>query len=240
MTSLFTVKSIHMINSWTYNLPKNTECTICRCNLNCSSLYHQDKGLDSYVVTGVCSHSFHYECIKPWVDKNKYCPICAQEWKYIQPTRDLPKMDPVQNYKNNYATLPSPIPGVAPLAVPPNIFAHASLENIPKPPKNFADASLENMPKPPKIDTNIPSDFSSDLPSNLTNEQKDFYKNVYKLNHTENKLENKKIHINYKVDLENHVVTVTKKSESPKDSESSIMDVDTDDGTEIDTDDDDI
>lgn len=82
MSSLFSIKSIDMVNSWTYNLPKNTECTICRTSLNCPSLYNQDKGLDSFVVSGVCGHSYHYECIKPWVEKNKYCAICMQEWKY--------------------------------------------------------------------------------------------------------------------------------------------------------------
>jgi hypothetical protein len=79
----FQIKSINLFSSWAYNLPKNTDCTICRCNLNIPSLYNQEKGIDSYVVSGTCNHSFHYECIKPWVDKNKYCPICFSEWNYI-------------------------------------------------------------------------------------------------------------------------------------------------------------
>jgi len=76
------IKSINLFSSWVYNLPKNTDCTICRCNLNLSSLYNQEKGIDSYVVSGACNHSFHYECIKPWVEKNNYCPICFSEWQY--------------------------------------------------------------------------------------------------------------------------------------------------------------
>ena len=76
------IKSINLFSSWVYNLPKNTDCTICRCNLNLSSLYHQEKGIDSYVVSGACNHSFHYECIKPWVEKNHYCPICFSEWQF--------------------------------------------------------------------------------------------------------------------------------------------------------------
>ena len=83
------IKSINLFSSWVYNLPKNTDCTICRCNLNLSSLYHQEKGIDSYVVSGACNHSFHYECIKPWVEKNHYCPICFSEWQFnVKPVED--------------------------------------------------------------------------------------------------------------------------------------------------------
>lgn len=78
----FQINSIKILSSWGYNFPTNTDCTICRCNLNTNSIYHQDKGLDSQVVEGVCGHSFHYECIGPWVDKNKHCPICSAEWFY--------------------------------------------------------------------------------------------------------------------------------------------------------------
>jgi hypothetical protein len=82
MSTKFVVNEIKIMSSWGYNLPSNTDCTICRCSLNTNSLYHQDKGMDSYVVDGTCGHSFHYECIKPWVDKNKHCPICSAQWNY--------------------------------------------------------------------------------------------------------------------------------------------------------------
>jgi len=85
MSSPFMIKNINMFSSWVYNLPKNTDCTICRCSLNIPSLYNQEKCCDSYVVTGTCQHSYHYDCIKHWVDKNNYCPICAQPWIYQQP-----------------------------------------------------------------------------------------------------------------------------------------------------------
>jgi hypothetical protein len=84
MDSSFKITGINLFSSWVYNLPKNSECTICRCNLNLPSLYNQDKGLDSYVVSGICNHSFHNECIKPWVEKNKYCPICFQKWEFAK------------------------------------------------------------------------------------------------------------------------------------------------------------
>lgn len=89
MSSKFVVKDIRILSSWGYNLSSNTDCTICRNNLNTNSLYYQDKGLDSYVVQGTCGHSFHYECIKPWVEKNKHCPICSAEWNYAD--RKLPQ-----------------------------------------------------------------------------------------------------------------------------------------------------
>ena len=50
MSNKFTVNKIRLLSWWEYNLPSNTECSICRESLNTNSLYHQDKGLDSYVV----------------------------------------------------------------------------------------------------------------------------------------------------------------------------------------------
>ena len=82
MSNKFVVNNIRILSSWGYNLSSNTDCTICRCSLNTNSLYNQDKGLDSYVVEGTCGHSYHYECIKPWVEKNGRCPICSVNWSY--------------------------------------------------------------------------------------------------------------------------------------------------------------
>ena len=39
-------------------------------------------GIDSFVVTGLCGHSFHYDCIDPWIKTNKFCPICSSIWNY--------------------------------------------------------------------------------------------------------------------------------------------------------------
>jgi len=82
MLPKFHVNSIKMFSSWGFNLPSNTDCTICRSSLNTHSLYNQDKGIDSIISEGTCGHSFHFECIKPWVDKNKHCPICSAIWMY--------------------------------------------------------------------------------------------------------------------------------------------------------------
>ena len=103
MTSSFDIKHINLFSSWVYNLPKNTDCTICRCNLNVSSLYNQEKGIESIVVTGVCDHSFHYDCIKPWIEKNKHCPICSTVWQYQQksiekePEKNVKKINIIGN-----------------------------------------------------------------------------------------------------------------------------------------------
>jgi hypothetical protein len=68
-----------------------------------SSLYNQEKGIDSYVVSGACNHSFHYECIKPWVEKNKYCPICFQKWEFAK-QEDLKNFGKQEDIKKNEIT----------------------------------------------------------------------------------------------------------------------------------------
>jgi len=83
MSNIFTIKSVNLFSSHVHNLPKNQECTICRCNLNVSSLHNQEKCIDSIITTGVCGHSFHMECINPWINQNKHCPLCSQKWQYL-------------------------------------------------------------------------------------------------------------------------------------------------------------
>ena len=81
--SRFTVNKINILSGWVYNLPTNCDCSICRVSLNTNSIYNQDKGVDSFVVQGVCNHSFHYECIKQWIETtNKHCPYCFVQWVY--------------------------------------------------------------------------------------------------------------------------------------------------------------
>jgi RING-box protein 1 len=80
MSSKFIINDIKILSSWGFNLPSNTDCTICRHNLNSKSLYKQNIDEDSIVQTGNCGHSFHHECINPWVIKHKTCPICFADW----------------------------------------------------------------------------------------------------------------------------------------------------------------
>jgi hypothetical protein len=78
--SLFKINNINMISSWGYNLSMNTECTICRCNLNENSLFSQEKGIDSDIIDNICGHYYHVECINPWILKYNTCPLCAALW----------------------------------------------------------------------------------------------------------------------------------------------------------------
>jgi len=78
----FKINKLNCIATFIYNLPENNDCTICRCNLNCNSLYYQDKNLDSYVVIGTCGHAYHQECITGWIKEHPRCPICAKKWCY--------------------------------------------------------------------------------------------------------------------------------------------------------------
>ena len=80
--SKFKIINIKLLNTHIYNLSLNTDCTICRCNLNSESIYAQEKCIDSYVVSGLCGHSFHYECINPWVSSQPNCPLCSAKWCY--------------------------------------------------------------------------------------------------------------------------------------------------------------
>jgi hypothetical protein len=82
METKFKINSIKVISTWCYKLDKNIDCTICRTNLNLNSIYAQEKGTDSYVVSGMCGHSYHYECIDPWIKTNSHCPICSNKWAY--------------------------------------------------------------------------------------------------------------------------------------------------------------
>lgn len=81
----FKINKITLLSTWCHNLQNNTDCTICRTNLNCNSIYAKDK--ESIVVSGMCGHSFHNECIESWLNptngfSNKQCPICSTKWVY--------------------------------------------------------------------------------------------------------------------------------------------------------------
>lgn len=75
----FIIDDIKIIGGWKYILPSNTECSICRASLNSNSLLNNDD-TESNIVTGLCSHTFHEECIKPWLKNNKHCPLCSKDY----------------------------------------------------------------------------------------------------------------------------------------------------------------
>lgn len=60
---------------------KNADCTICRHSLNNDSIYAKEENYTSEILTSKnCGHSFHKECIIPWLNKYYKCPICADKW----------------------------------------------------------------------------------------------------------------------------------------------------------------
>ena len=81
METKFKILSMKLINTSLHNLDKNIDCTICRCNLNENSIY-SNKINDSIIITGMCGHSFHNECILPWLQNQQNCPICSSKWTY--------------------------------------------------------------------------------------------------------------------------------------------------------------
>lgn len=80
ITTKFKIVNVNLLSTWCYNLKNNVDCTICRNNLNADSIYAQESRIESCVITGICGHSFHQECITPWVKSNPHCPICSSKW----------------------------------------------------------------------------------------------------------------------------------------------------------------
>ena len=61
---------------------KNDDCTICRKSLDEDSIFAQEENYCSTLVSNsICNHTFHKECIEPWLRKFNKCPICASQWK---------------------------------------------------------------------------------------------------------------------------------------------------------------
>ena len=80
--SCFEINNVKLVTSWSFNLSKNTECTICRQHLNTFSIYAKDNKVEEIeLFTGACGHSFHKECIIPWLNTQDKCPICSESMK---------------------------------------------------------------------------------------------------------------------------------------------------------------
>jgi hypothetical protein len=80
MEPFIKINNMNIISSWSYVSDKNTDCTICRQSINNNSVYAVEKGVQSTVLSGLCGHIFHTECINPWLKTNKRCPICSQPY----------------------------------------------------------------------------------------------------------------------------------------------------------------
>lgn len=75
------INTCKIICSWSYNLDKNTSCTICYESLNSDSSYSIEKNVRSTLSAGLCGHMFHTECIGAWLTQNIKCPICSQNYQ---------------------------------------------------------------------------------------------------------------------------------------------------------------
>lgn len=76
----YKLNSVKMLNASVLNLAGSTICSICRENLNNNSISATDKNMESSVEIGICNHSFHEECINPWIKINNKCPTCSTPW----------------------------------------------------------------------------------------------------------------------------------------------------------------
>lgn len=76
----FEVKS-HTIFCSRVHEYKNSDCTICRQSLEEDSIYAKEENyLSTLMTNSKCGHTFHKECIIPWLKKYNKCPICTISW----------------------------------------------------------------------------------------------------------------------------------------------------------------
>jgi hypothetical protein len=97
MTSkpLYKIKKCHLINVSIHKLEKNTDCSICRLNLNYELMNTKE---DNSITVGNCGHAFHSGCINAWLVQNTPCPLCFETWSvFKEPTTPPPDWSDDQN-----------------------------------------------------------------------------------------------------------------------------------------------
>jgi hypothetical protein len=82
----FTITGINTVNTFILKLNDNKtkknldlKCIICQGFINESSPNYIDVNKESDVVTGLCGHSFHHDCIMLWTNHNEICPLCTDK-----------------------------------------------------------------------------------------------------------------------------------------------------------------
>lgn len=78
MSKFKIIDNIYILSKTEYILNTNTECIICRNNLNEESIF--STSIDINIKKGSCGHVFHVECLEPWLKKSKKCPLCFNNW----------------------------------------------------------------------------------------------------------------------------------------------------------------
>lgn len=78
----FKIKSYTIFSTDTPSPYHNNDCcTICRESLEDDSIYAKEGNfISSLKRNNLCGHTFHTECVNPWLNKYHKCPICAKKW----------------------------------------------------------------------------------------------------------------------------------------------------------------
>ena len=72
------IKSSKLFMTYVHNTDDNHDCSICRDNINDTSIYSQF-GYDNDTTKTRCGHLFHTACLSNWTRSNRKCPFCAQK-----------------------------------------------------------------------------------------------------------------------------------------------------------------
>lgn len=74
------INRLHLKYAWRWRV-KDEICLICQqeFNIACQSCSHPTRCVP---CSGYCNHSFHYHCIKEWLENSKNCPLCRAKWVY--------------------------------------------------------------------------------------------------------------------------------------------------------------
>ena len=77
----FVIEDYKIVGQWSFN-SSSTTCGICRNELTETSIEDQSNGnyTNTTILTGICSHSFHHDCIMKWTKQHDNCPLCSNHW----------------------------------------------------------------------------------------------------------------------------------------------------------------
>jgi len=89
----FLIKKWHAVTLWTWDICVEN-CAICRNHIMELCIEAQADGgaggtnatcdTPCNVAWGVCSHAFHFCCIRRWLKTRSVCPLCSKDWDYAR------------------------------------------------------------------------------------------------------------------------------------------------------------